>query len=101
MLRGEGGQPRWFRRVRFAWDPPTPRADTSNKSNLLLLVQLRWLAVGGQILTILLVSQWLQVDLKLISMQAGVFGRGFTARFAPATFVLAILTAVGAGAILL
>ncbi|SDT59179.1 hypothetical protein SAMN04489716_4721 [Actinoplanes derwentensis] len=41
------------------------------------------------------------VDLKLISMQAGVFGRGFATRFAPATFVLAILVAVGAGAVLL
>jgi uncharacterized membrane protein YraQ (UPF0718 family) len=41
------------------------------------------------------------VDLKLISMQAGVFGRRFAARFAPATFVLAVVTAVGAGAVLL
>jgi uncharacterized membrane protein YraQ (UPF0718 family) len=31
------------------------------------------------------------VDLKLISMQAGVFGRRFAARFAPATFAAAIL----------
>ncbi|GIF43997.1 permease [Actinoplanes xinjiangensis] len=41
------------------------------------------------------------VDLKLISMQAGVFGRRFAVRFAPATFVLAVLAAVGAGAVLL
>ncbi|GIE31675.1 permease [Actinoplanes italicus] len=41
------------------------------------------------------------VDLKLISMQAGVFGRGFAVRFAPATFVVAVLAAVGAGAVLL
>ena len=41
------------------------------------------------------------VDLKLISMQAGVFGRRFTARFAPATFVLAIVAATGAGLVLL
>ena len=41
------------------------------------------------------------VDLKLISMQAGVFGRRFAVRFAPATFVLAVLTAVGAGAVFL
>ncbi|GAA1611546.1 permease [Actinoplanes couchii] len=41
------------------------------------------------------------VDLKLISMQAGVFGRGFATRFAPATFVVAILVAVGFGAVLL
>ncbi|MDI6102565.1 permease [Actinoplanes sp. NEAU-A12] len=41
------------------------------------------------------------VDLKLISMQAGVFGRRFAVRFAPATFVIAVLTAVGAGAVFL
>ncbi|MEU4423815.1 permease [Actinoplanes sp. NPDC024001] len=41
------------------------------------------------------------VDLKLISMQAGVFGRRFTARFAPATFVVAVLAGSAAGAVLL
>jgi uncharacterized membrane protein YraQ (UPF0718 family) len=41
------------------------------------------------------------VDLKLISMQAGVFGRRFAVRFAPTTFVIAVLAAVGAGAVLL
>ncbi|MDG4832694.1 permease [Solwaraspora sp. WMMD1047] len=41
------------------------------------------------------------VDLKLISMQAGVFGRRFAARFAPATFAVAVLAAVGVGAVVL
>lgn len=41
------------------------------------------------------------VDLKLISMQAGVFGRRFAVRFAPATFVLATLVAAGVGMVLL
>ncbi|WP_331217530.1 permease [Plantactinospora sonchi] len=41
------------------------------------------------------------VDLKLISMQTGVFGRRFAARFAPTTFVVAVLVAVGVGAVLL
>nr|MDT0662408.1 permease [Micromonospora sp. DSM 115978] len=41
------------------------------------------------------------VDLKLISMQAGVFGRRFAARFAPATFAVAVLVAVGVGAVIL
>ncbi|WP_307797962.1 permease [Actinoplanes flavus] len=41
------------------------------------------------------------VDLKLISMQAGVFGRGFALRFAPATFAVAVLAAVVAGVALL
>ncbi|MEN3615560.1 permease [Plantactinospora sp. ZYX-F-223] len=41
------------------------------------------------------------VDLKLISMQTGVFGRRFAARFAPATFVVAVLVSVGVGAVVL
>ena len=41
------------------------------------------------------------VDLKLISMQTGVFGRRFASRFAPATFVTAVLVATGVGAVLL
>nr|WP_239126233.1 permease [Catellatospora bangladeshensis] len=41
------------------------------------------------------------VDLKLISMQAGVFGRRFALRFAPATFVIAVLVAAAAGMVLL
>lgn len=41
------------------------------------------------------------VDLKLVSMQAGVFGRRFAFRFAPATFVVATLVAVGVGSVIL
>ncbi|TWJ20064.1 hypothetical protein JD76_00157 [Micromonospora endolithica] len=41
------------------------------------------------------------VDLKLVSMQTGVFGRRFASRFAPATFVVAVVVAVGVGAVLL
>jgi uncharacterized membrane protein YraQ (UPF0718 family) len=41
------------------------------------------------------------VDLKLISMQAGVFGRRFALRFAPSTFAVCILIAVAVGAVLL
>ncbi|TDC59617.1 permease [Micromonospora sp. KC207] len=41
------------------------------------------------------------VDLKLISMQAGIFGRRFAFRFAPATFVVAVGVASLAGAVLL
>lgn len=37
------------------------------------------------------------VDLKLIALQAGMFGRRFVARFAPATFVVAIGCALLAG----
>jgi uncharacterized protein len=41
------------------------------------------------------------VDVKLIALQAGTFGRAFAARFAPATFVVAIGCAVAAGTVLL
>jgi uncharacterized membrane protein YraQ (UPF0718 family) len=41
------------------------------------------------------------VDVKLIAMQAGTFGRGFAARFAPLTFVVAIVCAVAVGSWLL
>nr|WP_255658678.1 permease [Actinoplanes sp. L3-i22] len=41
------------------------------------------------------------VDLKLISMQTGVFGRRFAMRFAPATFVAAILVGSAFGVVLL
>ena len=41
------------------------------------------------------------VDVKLISLQAGTFGRSFTLRFAPLTFVVAIGTSLVAGWLLL
>jgi uncharacterized membrane protein YraQ (UPF0718 family) len=41
------------------------------------------------------------VDLKLISMQSAVFGRRFAARFAPATFTVAVVVAVAVGAVVL
>jgi len=41
------------------------------------------------------------VDLKLISMQTGAFGRRFAFRFAPTTFVAAIVIGTGFGAVLL
>ncbi|WP_091652014.1 permease [Micromonospora pallida] len=39
------------------------------------------------------------VDLKLVSMQVGAFGRRFAFRFAPTTFVVAVLVAVGVGTV--
>jgi hypothetical protein len=41
------------------------------------------------------------VDLKLIAMQAGAFGRRFAVRFAPATFVVAVTAGSIAGVVLL
>jgi two-component system sensor histidine kinase RegB len=42
--------------------------ETADKRNLFLLVMLRWLAVGGQIVTILVVQFWLGIKLPLLSM---------------------------------
>ncbi|MBP2322395.1 uncharacterized membrane protein YraQ (UPF0718 family) [Kibdelosporangium banguiense] len=41
------------------------------------------------------------IDLKLFGMQAATFGRGFALRFAPCTFVLAVLVSALTGAVLL
>jgi uncharacterized membrane protein YraQ (UPF0718 family) len=41
------------------------------------------------------------VDVKLIALQAGTFGRAFVARFAPVTFVVAVGSAVGVGLLVL
>ena len=41
------------------------------------------------------------VDIKLIALQAGTFGRRFAARFAPATFVVAVVVSAVVGGLLL
>jgi uncharacterized membrane protein YraQ (UPF0718 family) len=41
------------------------------------------------------------IDLKLFAMQTGIFGRTFATRFAPATFVTAILVGTAVGVVLL
>lgn len=58
-------------------------------STLPLLPRLVFLVVGPA------------VDVKLFALQAGAFGRGFAVRFAPLTFVVAVLCAVGAGLLVL
>jgi uncharacterized membrane protein YraQ (UPF0718 family) len=40
------------------------------------------------------------VDLKLFAMQVGTFGRRFAVRFAPTTFVVAVVVAVAVGTVL-
>lgn len=42
--------------------------DSADRKNLLLLVQLRWLAVAGQVATIIVVQLWLDVPLPLLPM---------------------------------
>ncbi|RWB69858.1 MAG: HAMP domain-containing histidine kinase [Mesorhizobium sp.] len=46
-------------------------ADVTNRKNLLLLIHLRWLAVAGQVLTILVTQYWFAIPLPLTEM-AGV-----------------------------
>ncbi|WP_369130911.1 permease [Modestobacter roseus] len=41
------------------------------------------------------------VDVKLIALQVGTFGRGFALRFAPATLLVAVAVALGVGEVLL
>ena len=41
------------------------------------------------------------VDLKLVAMQTGAFGRAFSSRFAPATFVVAVCAALLVGGVML
>ncbi|CDO90591.1 hypothetical protein AWC29_24705 [Mycobacterium triplex] len=41
------------------------------------------------------------VDVKLLAMQSGMFGRAFAARFAPATLIVATVVATGVGVLLL
>ena len=58
-------------------------------SNFSMTARLAFLTVGPM------------VDVKLIALQAGTFGRGFAARFAPVTFVVAVLSSVLVGSWLL
>jgi hypothetical protein len=41
------------------------------------------------------------VDVKLVALQAGTFGRGFASFFAPLTFCVAVGAAIAVGALLL
>jgi uncharacterized membrane protein YraQ (UPF0718 family) len=41
------------------------------------------------------------IDLKLMAMQSGLFGRRFLARFAPLTFGVAVVSALVVGRLLL
>ncbi len=45
-----------------------PAEDTTNRKNMALLIQLRWIAVFGQIVTIALVQGWLGIALPLAAM---------------------------------
>lgn len=52
-----------------AWGSPEPR-DVTNRKNMALLIQLRWTAVMGQIVTIGFVQLWLGIKLPLAAMAA-------------------------------
>ncbi len=47
-----------------------PVDDTTSRKNMALLIQLRWIAVGGQIVTIAFVQAWLGIELPLVPMAA-------------------------------
>lgn len=50
-------------------EPATPPADyTANWKNMSLLIQLRWIAVVGQIVTIAVVHEWFNIELPLLPM---------------------------------
>ncbi len=58
--------------------------DTTNRKRSALLIQLRWLAVGGQIATIAFVQAWLDIALPLVPM-ACVIGALIVPNFRPRT----------------
>jgi two-component system sensor histidine kinase RegB len=47
-----------------------PASDTTNRKNILLLIQLRWIAIVGQIVTIAIVQFGLRIALPLVPMSA-------------------------------
>src|SRR5262245_37032580 len=55
----------------IALDAPKSTDDTTNRKNMALLIQLRWTAVIGQIVTIAFVDRWLGIALPILPM-AGV-----------------------------
>lgn len=54
--------------------PATLGPDTANRKNMVLLIQLRWIAVVGQIVTIAIVELGLGVDLPLLPMSLVLVG---------------------------
>lgn len=47
-----------------------PALELTNRKNLFLLAQLRWLAVAGQVVTILFVHYWMDIRLPIVFMAA-------------------------------
>ncbi len=47
---------------------PLPTKDATNRKNMVLLIQLRWIAVVGQIFTIAFVTLWFGIALPLLPM---------------------------------
>ena len=72
-----GKAPKLRLRAHIGWDRKKPAKgqtfpvrDTTDKKNLFLLVQLRWLAVAGQVVTILIVHYQMGIALPLDQMGA-------------------------------
>jgi two-component system, sensor histidine kinase RegB len=49
---------------------PLPTRDATNRKNMVLLIQLRWIAVVGQIVTIAFVTFWFGIALPVVPMAA-------------------------------
>ncbi|MDU6241986.1 MAG: sensor histidine kinase, partial [Bradyrhizobium sp.] len=45
---------------------PLPTKDATNRKNMVLLIQLRWIAVVGQIVTIAFVTSWFGIALPVV-----------------------------------
>lgn len=79
--RGDPGHGRANDLIRLAWISgrketralAAPASDSANRKNMSLLVQLRWIAVAGQIVTILVVELWLGIALPLGQMAIVLF----------------------------
>jgi two-component system sensor histidine kinase RegB len=70
--------------LRTRWLPSQWPADAAGRKNMALLVQLRWIAIGGQVATILIVHYFMDIALPLRPMMlvvgmAGLFNLGSTA----------------------
>jgi two-component system sensor histidine kinase RegB len=64
-----GGGERALRHARSI-HAPLPTKDATNRKNMVLLIQLRWIAVVGQIVTIAFVTSWFGIALPLLPMAA-------------------------------
>ena len=79
-------------RSRTSPSPASPwRWRICSEADAFVAASLTQFSLGAR-LTFLVVGP--MVDVKLIALQAGTFGRAFAVRFAPLTFVVAVISSV-------